>query len=1034
MAIRSQAADDTAEQNAQFPKRQRGSPEVQFQILGPVGLKMGGQMVQLGATKVRGLLGVLLLSPNAPVTISTLQERLWDEPARTMAGQKPVKGRDLPPMPHKALQTYVTRLRAVLMKANSPAKLITESRAYRLEVDPKIVDYHQFRVLTADARRAAQQGNQDPAGAMFAAAVDLWQGPPLADLTTAWAHAQRDTLMNQDLLPAYYGLIDAYLALGRYELARERLQPLLRDHDIDETFAGQWMRVTAAVDGPDMLPGFFRTFCDRYRAALDTDPNDRLVDLYGRLTRHGPPALPSTAVANRKPWPRPHMLPRPTPYFTGRQDVLADLDALLLNTESPPIVAIDGTPGIGKSELVAHWASRHPFPDGTLYANLGGHSGTEPVAPMAVLTAFLGALDIPRDHLPLDIQSQVTLLRQLLAGHRVLIVLDSARDSDHVRPILAATGSCTVLITSRQQLTGLVHRDGAHRVTLPRLAREDAITLLRRRIGDGRAGQDPRAIEDLASLCDGLPLGLRIAAEHVAARPDVPVRDLVAQLRRQRRILLDAGSHGDDSTVTLRTVFSCSYDALIPGASRLFRLLGLHPGTEFSGPAAAALADVPLGRAEQLLDILLGANLVEQRAADRYRTHDLLHLFAAELAAEESAQIRRATIHRLFDWYLGTTTNAARRADPNRVEVPPLALRSGIEPRRFHDEQEALRWGSVERHNLLAMVRYAASEGFHEHAWRLVGEFDDVLHRYGDPRDLLQVHHIALESARTTNAREGEAGVLNNLGFTYYFAKEYRQALRYLREAHILYRELGDTYGEAMGLMNIATASIELGELTAVIKVYEQAIALFDKVGNKVIKAHAYHRLGDAYRRMEQYDSASECYRMALRLRRELDHPRQADTLTALGELHLIRGDIMTAMGYLEGALLFHHRALDERRTAEALEALATVYFRLNRYTDAIPHAAEAARLYRAINEPYRQARSLNLLADTYHAIGDYSTARGHLSSAATLFHELNHPDADLVERRLARMNASESPIPEPRTTPLTPRAVRPTSTDHPSA
>ncbi|HEV2779467.1 MAG TPA: tetratricopeptide repeat protein [Actinophytocola sp.] len=1007
---------------------------MQFHILGPVGLEIGGQMVQLGATKVRGVLGILLLSPNTPVAVSTLERRLWDEPARSITGQKPVKGRDLPPNPYKTLQIYVTRLRAALKEANSPATLTTESRAYRLNVDPAIVDYHRFRALAAEGRRAAQQGDQDRAGTAFAAAIDLWQGPPLADLTTAWAQAQRDTLVNQDLLPAWYGLIDADLALGRHELARERLRPLLREHDTDETLAGQWMRAIAVVDGPDKLPGFFRAFSERVRAALDTDPGEQLVRLYDRLTRHEPPTMAAIAPANRKPRPTPRLLPRPTPYFTGREDVLSHLDTLLLHTDSPPVVAIDGPPGIGKSALVAHWASRHPFPTGTLYADLSGHSLTEPVAPAAVLTAFLGALDVPPDHVPSDVRAQVTLLRQLLADHRPLIVLDNVRDSDHVRPILAATGSCAVLVTSRQQLTGLVHRDGAHRIMLPRLARDDSVTLLRRRIGDARAAQDPRAVDDLVSLCDGLPLGIRIAAEHVAGRPDVPLHDLVVQLRRQRRILLDAGSQGDDDTVTLRAVFSCSYDALVPEARRLFRLLGLHPGIEFSAPAASALADLPLARTEQLLDILLGANLVEQRAADRYRLHDLIHLFAAELAAAEDPQTRRATIHRLLDWYLSSAINAARQADPNRVEVPPLPITSGIEPQRFHDAQEALRWAIAERPNLLAAVRYAASEDFHEHAWRLVGDFDDLLHRYGDPRELLEVHHIALESARAVNSKEGAAGLLNNLGFTYYFAKEYTQAARYLREAHLLYRELGDTYGEAMGLMNIATTAIELGELRSVVKMYEKAIALFDRIGHKAMKAHAYHRLGDAYRRMEQYDSAAKCYQTALRLRQELDHPRQADTLTAIGELHLTLGDLMPAMAYLEQALIFHHRALDERRTAEALEALATVYFRLNRFTDAIPRAAEAARLYRAINEPHGQARSLNLLAEAYHAVGDYSAARAHWSNAATLFRELNHPDADMVERRLARMSDADSPIPEPRTTPLTPRAAQPTGTDRPPA
>jgi NB-ARC domain len=319
------------------------------------------------------------------------------------------------------------------------------------------------------------------------------------------------------------------------------------------------------------------------------------------------------------------------------------------------------------------WASRLSFPDGELFANLGGHGLTDPVEPAAVLASFLDAIDVPTDRIPHDLQDRVTLLRQLLTGRRMLIVLDNARDSEHVRSILSATASCATIVTSRQQLTGLVHRDGAHRVTLPRLAPDDAIALLRHRIGKARTERDLQSIQDLSALCDGFPLGLRMAAE----RPDVPVRDLVTQLYRQRRILLDAGSHGDDETVTLRAVFSCSYEALTPDAKRLFRLLGLSPGSDFSTSEAAALAALPMARVEHVLDALFGANLVEQRAADRFRLHDLIRLFAVELVSEDDTDTRTVTIHRVLDWYLGSTINATRSVDPHRFEVPRLPLTSG---------------------------------------------------------------------------------------------------------------------------------------------------------------------------------------------------------------------------------------------------------------------------------------------------------------------------------------------------------------------
>jgi tetratricopeptide (TPR) repeat protein len=471
--------------------------------------------------------------------------------------------------------------------------------------------------------------------------------------------------------------------------------------------------------------------------------------------------------------------------------------------------------------------------------------------------------------------------------------------------------------------------------------------------------------------------------------------------------LLDTGSHGDDETVTLRAVFSCSYEALTADASRLFRFLGLSPGRDFSTSEVSALAALPMARTEQVLDILLGANLVEQRAPDRFRLHDLIQLFAVELVSEDDAETRRATIHRVLDWYLGTTGNAARSLDPHRVEVPHLSLTSGVEPQTFNDEQDALRWCVSERVNLLETVRYAARQGFHEHTWRLVGEFDDLMHRYGDPSDLLSIHQTALESARAVNAKEGEAGLLNNLGFTYFFMKEYEKAAELLGNSRLVFREIGDVHGEAVSLTNIATTSAKLGDFEAVIDQYKQAIALFDQVGNKVGRASAYHRLGDAHRAMEQLDIASDCYQESLRLREELDHRGQADTLTALGELCLAQGDSIAAIGYCEKALTFHRRALDERRTAEALEALATAYSRVTRYADARPAATEAVQLYQAINEPRGQARSLCLLGEVHQAVGEYPVARVHWKNALTLFRDLQDPQATVVESHLARLDTA---------------------------
>lgn len=986
-----------------------------FHILGPIELSVDGRAADLGATKVRGLLGILLLSANTVVTTATLASRLWDEPSGRDTAHCSVKGRDLPPNPGKTLQTYVTRLRDVLDKAGSPAKLTNEHHAYRLHVDAATVDYHQFQQLAAAGRHASQHGDLGRTVELLGQAVALWHGSPLADLATSWVRGYRETLVASELLPAYYKLIDAELTLGYHEVVLSRLRPLLAQHDTDETLAGLWMRTVAALDGPDKLPSYFRAFVSRVRTTMQDEPSDRLVHLYEQLTRPHTPAR--TAVESRTV---PRHLPRPSPYFAGRSDAMEQLDTLVFGGTDQPVVAIDGAAGVGKTEVVVQWGStrRQHFPDGDLYANLSGFGPGAPIDASTVLTTFLNALQLPAEHLPRNAQDRAALLRHTLSNRRMLIVLDNVRDSEHARPLLTATGSCPVLITSRQQLTGLVHRDGAQRITLGKLTPPASAALLARRIGEARANRDHAAVHDLAALCDGLPLGLRVAAEHVAASPGAPVRGLVDNLIRHRRLLLDTGSHGDDNSTTLRAVFAWSCDDLRPDANRLYRLLGLHPSTSFSTAAAATLAELSLGDTERILDVLVGAHLVERQGADRYQLHDLLLLFAAELVDGEHPNVRRAALLRLLDWYLGSVVNAARILMAHHVEAPSLLPASGITPQTFENEQDALHWCISERSNIIAASRRASEVGFHDHAWRLVGEFDDVLVRYGDPHDLLEIHHSAIASARISGAKEGEAELLNNLAVFHAHLDAYGQAATHFRQAQAIYKTTNDVYGEAVALLNIASMYMERRKFPAAINLYEHAVTLFEEVGNSVGCAHAYHRLGDTYRRMDRYGVAADFYKRALQLREGI--PRgQADTLTALGELQLQQGHPVGAIEYCEAALTFHRRALDTRRTAKALETLASAYHRVQRYGDAIRSGNEATDQYGGINDLRGQAQSLEIVGAAHSGAGDQTTARARWTQALALLRELEDPRQTIVEHYLDVLGTVRESGDESQTVPL---------------
>jgi tetratricopeptide (TPR) repeat protein len=501
-------------------------------------------------------------------------------------------------------------------------------------------------------------------------------------------------------------------------------------------------------------------------------------------------------------------------------------------------------------------------------------------------------------------------------------------------------------------------------------------------------------------LCDGLPLGLRLAAEHVAASPHASVRDLADNLKQQRRLLLDTGSHGDDASATLRAVFTCSFDDLNEDAARMYRLLGLLPSTSFSTPSAAALAELSPANADRLLDVLLGAHLVDRLSGDRFQIHDLLFLFASELADSGGQEEYQAALRRLLDWYLSSAVNAARQLDPHRVEVPPLAPTTAVISQTFETEESALHWCIIERANILAASQRAAELDFHGHAWRLIGEFDDVLIRYGDPRELLDVHRTALTSARLSGAQEGIAGLLNNLAFFYASLDDFGQAATYFRQAQALYKAIDNVYGEAVSLLNIASMYMERGSFSAAISLYGHAVDLFVAVDNEVGRAHAYHRLGDTYRRMGWHQTASNYYQHALRLREDIPRAR-ADTLTALGELHLEQNDLSKAVEYCEAALTYHRRALDTRRTAKALETLSTAYCRTHRHTEAIRCGDEALQNYRAISDLRGQARSLEILGISYSEVANHASARDCWAQALALFQELGDPRSSIIQTYL---------------------------------
>ncbi len=667
-----------------------------------------------------------------------------------------------------------------------------------------------------------------------------------------------------------------------------------------------------------------------------------------------------------RPWLVPRQLPATPAQFIDRAAELARLDELTGQTAGPggeaQVRAVVGSPGVGKSVLATVWAHRAAghFPDGQLYVNLKGFGpAARPVLPEQAIRGFLQALGVPSAEIPESPDAQAALYRSVLAGKRVLVVLDNARDADQVRPLLPGSGRCAVLITSRARLDGLVATVGARILTLDVMSEAESRELIVRRLGAARAQAEPEAVADLARLCAGLPLGLAIAAARAAARPGFRLAALSAELGGGDG-RLDALETAD-TTSSVREVFSWSYRQLSLPAARMFRLLGLHPGPDITVAAAASLGGTGRTQTRRALAELTDAHLLTEHVPGRFTGHDLLRAYAAELAAEgEDKAGRELARRRLGDHYLHTAAAAGRRLCPARPAVTLGAAQPGAVPEKFASYAEALSWFSAEHQVLLAVADAAAAAGDDACAWQLPALLTDYLNREGHWHDLAALGRAALAAAERADdglgqahahaslgvanlrvgcygtARShllrasslfGEAGATawqarNHLTVGVLFDRQGRhdKARRQAERALSLYQDLGYRAGEAHALENLGWHLAMLGSGQAAAAHCRRALDLHREVGNLVGEAHAWDHLGYAMHLVGDDAEAIACYRRALKLLREVrDRAEQGGVLARLGDIYSAVGNKAMAKAVWRRALAIledlHDLGADEVRS-----------------------------------------------------------------------------------------------------------------------
>ncbi len=584
---------------------------------------------------------------------------------------------------------------------------------------------------------------------------------------------------------------------------------------------------------------------DPQRAQLD-----RAARLLAELDFVPTPELPEMLVSGPQPQlVVPRQLPAVVPHFAGRAGELRLLASALGETARASgtlvISAIGGTAGVGKTALAVHWAhaAADRFPDGQLYVNLRGYDPGQPMPAADALAGFLRALGVVGQDIPSEQDERAARFRTLVAGRRMLIVLDNACNVDQVRPLLPGTPGCVTVVTSRDALAGLVARDGARRLDLDLLPLQDAVSLLRALIGD-RVDADPAAAAALAEQCCRLPLALRVAAEMAAARPAVPLAELARELTDQERRLdlLDAGG---DAHTAVRAVFSWSCRQLHEDAARAFRLAGMQPVHGLDAYAAAALTGSSLQLATQLLDQLARACLIQQTGPGRYDMHDLLRGYACELAAARDSEAeRRAALTRLFDYYLHTAAAAMDTLAPAERHWRPRTTPPRTPSPLVMDDGAARAWLDAERASLVAATSHAAANGWPDHAKRLASTLFRYLDSGGYFPEAGVVHDQARRAARQAGDRSAEASALSNLGVVDLQQGRHRRAASHLQRALSLSREAGDRIGEAGALMNLGVADLRQGRYQQAVSQLERALALSRETGDRTGEAHALINLG----------------------------------------------------------------------------------------------------------------------------------------------------------------------------------------------
>ncbi|NUT35037.1 MAG: tetratricopeptide repeat protein [Hamadaea sp.] len=918
-------------------------------VLGPVEVRPDtGAPVRLRRRRERLLMAVLALWHNRFIPADELVELLW-------AGRPPASA-------VANLQTHVAACRRAL--GDLGERIETGDRSYRLRADATELDHAAFEAGLARATEAYNLGETERSLATVTEALALWRGDLVAqglDLPETLRPAAEK--LAELRLSARELSLTARLDLGRLDEAGGELAALTAAHPLRERLWALLMLARyRAGRQADALAAY-----QRVRATLDRElgvsPGAELQDLHTRMLRQDPALLPPSASV-------PRQLPADAVTFTGRGPESA---AILAAARAGPVrvVVVDGMGGVGKTTLAVRAAHElaAEYPDGQYFVDLAGFAPGTPMDPGDVLADLVRVAGWQGAHLPESTAARAALWRSVIAGRRVLVVLDNAATAAQVQPLLPGGSTAFVVVTSRSRLAGLAT---ARSVTLDVLPAGDGATLFAKIVDLGQPGRVEA--EDAASvvrLCGGLPLAIRLAASRLRARPGWRIADLADRLQDERSRLarLDAGQQG------VAAAFRLSYGQLGPERRAFFRRLCLHPGPEIEMLAAAAATDTDPVTAGDLLQDLVDCHLVQEPRAGRFRIHDLVRAYGLDVATgEEGPEARSAGLRRIADWYAHAVHTAALFWPREAAPTTPPGSPTGRLP-DFADGDAAARWLVCERHTLLAVVRACALDGLHAHVGALAEDTFRFFYARGYSDDLLAIQHASIAAARTHGDQAALGRSLARLGMSLARLGEYADAAQALRSALPQFRGADDPARSSHVLAALGSCAFFLDDWTTAVSRYRQAlVAAGDR---EPLRSTIYRYIAVHLRARGLLPEARAVLRDALATFERVGADRSAAfALSNLGAVDIAQGRPSDALGTL-------HRGLAYARTTDDHEAEAFLLAHTGDALLLLDRADEAEEVFRrglALSEQMR-CHSPELLL--HNGLGDVRRAQGRWTDAA---------------------------------------------------